>query len=818
MPRVRLNYAFKVYLFAAIIGFVSASVIAFSTYKTQKKNVVDQLRSELALMVKSIALNIDGDTHEEIFSFEGEIDGLEYFEAIQSHLIKFRDIYKMPHSDGHSPLYTLRKSISENPGEEFEFVVMTNVGEGGEYFTGAYLASEPHLQEALKGEFITTDLYQDAYGTWISSAAPIYSSDGEIVGLLQGDRDIGFVMAEIAELRNTIIMQWLVGFGMSMILTTFFVRYVVSPLIRLKNIMNAFRQGEKSSRIKVDRNDEMGDVYAMYNELADSIIKAFSTIEEHNRTLEAKVEARTLALKEKNRNIQSMLKNIQQGIFTIGADSTVQPEYSQFLETIFQTDKIEGRSIHELIFSNSNLGADVIDQVRNSLSCVVGTDALFYECNDHLLVRSMEITTPKDEVKMLEMDWVPILDEDDMVEKVMVVIRDVTELTSLQQVANEQERALEITGEILNIKEEKFIKFINNSIKFLDKNEEIIRTYQENQQEKNQELIAALFRNMHTIKGSARTYGLNHLCNIVHDTESEYDALRKDEDAKWDFDQLLGQLQLTRSCLDEYITINRDKLRRTDQILKDSTSHQIKVFSLLVEEALTSLQSVQAKDSETIEKTLHHVNGILNLSNTNSIVYILSNVITSIRSLAKLLEKEIPYLNIQDQGYFVKSEIAMLLEDVLMHIFSNTMDHGLETASERLAIGKSPIGTVHLDLRATSDDFMALYVKDDGRGLNLKKIKQLACSKGLLPDPDSVTPLQLGQLIFESGLSTSKNLTQISGRGVGMNSVKHAIEEKGGQLDLTLPESAAEDDTGVPFEIRILLPKSYFIKNTFYLS
>ena len=213
-----------------------------------------------------------------------------------------------------------------------------------------------------------------------------------------------------------------------------------------------------------------------------------------------------------------MLQNMQQGILTVVDAGVVHEEYSIYLESIFETQEIAGRKLMDLIFADTNLGADALSQVDAAVDACLGQDVINFAFNQHLLASEVEKRMPDGRVKTLDLSWSAITDESDTILRLMLCVRDVTELRKLAAEASEQRRNLEMIGEILAVSQEKFQHFIDSSTSFVHENERIIRQYSQ----ADSAAIAALFRNMHTIKGNARTYNLQHLTNVVHETEQTF--------------------------------------------------------------------------------------------------------------------------------------------------------------------------------------------------------------------------------------------------------------------------------------------------------
>ena len=141
------------------------------------------------------------------------------------------------------------------------------------------------------------------------------------------------------------------------------------------------------------------------------------------------------------------------------------------------------------------------------------------------------------------------------------------------------------------------------------------------------------------------------------------------------------------------------------------------------------------------------------------------------------------------------------------------MDHGIEAASDRIAKGKPPEGHIQLEL-LLSNDRLHFRLKDDGRGLAVELIRQKAIDKGMITADQNLSAEKIAQLIFEPGFSTAVQVTEVSGRGVGMDAVKSFIEREQGTLELRFlsPEIAGATDGYRPFETVITLPAKFAVQ------
>ncbi|MBU2551988.1 MAG: chemotaxis protein CheA [Proteobacteria bacterium] len=133
----------------------------------------------------------------------------------------------------------------------------------------------------------------------------------------------------------------------------------------------------------------------------------------------------------------------------------------------------------------------------------------------------------------------------------------------------------------------------------------------------------------------------------------------------------------------------------------------------------------------------------------------------------------------------IDKTVAELIADPLVHLVRNSVDHAIETPDERLAAGKPETGQITLEARHEGGEVW-ISIKDDGRGLNREKILARGIERGLVPgDGQGMSDAEVYDLIFQPGFSTAEQVTDVSGRGVGMDVVKKNVEKIKGHVDVT---------------------------------
>ena len=153
----------------------------------------------------------------------------------------------------------------------------------------------------------------------------------------------------------------------------------------------------------------------------------------------------------------------------------------------------------------------------------------------------------------------------------------------------------------------------------------------------------------------------------------------------------------------------------------------------------------------------------------------------------------------------IDKTVIETITDPLVHLLRNSLDHGLEPPDERLAAGKDETGTVRLTARHEEGEVW-VTIEDDGRGLNKDKILEKAISKGLVEgDGSDLTDRQINNLIFAPGFSTADQITDISGRGVGMDVVKKNLEKIKGKIDVvSTPGEGSKITLRIPLTLAII--------------
>ena len=510
-----------------------------------------------------------------------------------------------------------------------------------------------------------------------------------------------------------------------------------------------------------------------------------------NESLEQQVE-------EQTREIKSIMRNIHLGIIVIADEElSVTGTYSEASKEIFEVRDIGRTNALDLMFSRAKLSLEQKDQIESVIVSAIGEDVICFELNEHLL--PFEVEFQFEQTKILQFEWQAVADKDDLVEKVIVTIHDVTEIKSLESESKAREEELLYIGEILSTSPKKFSQFMEASVSMLGDNRRILKL----NSKLNSESLKLLFINLHTIKGAARLLCLDHLTPVIHESEQRI-ADMMNQIKPIDRAQCIRDHAVIDTMLGFYSTLNTEKLGRTSG---DSVVLTQRLIDRLYRSNQRIIDSISVEKRLEVKELNHELEGLIFVDGQE----LFEEVLLDAEMLARDLAKEYPKIDIEAEGVRFSLDGQKLIRKAFVHIIRNSMDHGIESAQERKEKGKSAAGTISIQLHPEESTLRMVY-RDDGAGLNLPAIRKLAIERGVIGKDKSLLDQELGELIFHSGFSTSASVSDISGRGVGMSAVREYFQNHDGNVELKI---LPDDKTGishenVKFELVMTIPQRFY--------
>lgn len=448
-------------------------------------------------------------------------------------------------------------------------------------------------------------------------------------------------------------------------------------------------------------------------------------------------------LEAQRRSTQLVLDSTGEGLLTCNYDGSLRDVVSANVEQWF--GPVRDRTVWQLL-----LPEEPTRQLQLQLDIEqIQEDFMPFEVTVSQMQRRIDVAP---EV-ILEMEPRKVTDSGN--EYLLFVLKDVTAQVAAAKLASENEELQELVGRIL--KDPKgFREFVNEQLNMLAGLAEL---------EPRSPLVA---RTLHTLKGNAGLFGMGRFAHRCHELEDMLEDGPPSDTAAWATD-LRHIWDGCLSQLDRFLPNNEG-----NEIVVERDEHQAMVEALKgfgVQESTVTVLRSWAWEPVRLR---------------------LERLADKAEALARRLGKRIE-VDIETGGARLPPGYIESFWPTLVHVVRNAMDHGFEPVEQRLEAGKSEVGRLCFEVQVGSE--IVVSISDDGQGIEWQRLRDKATSRGLVDVPTV-------DVLFVDGLSSREEVTELSGRGVGLADVKASCLRYGGKLDVV-----SRPGRGTRFSFRFPLPE-----------
>ena len=503
-------------------------------------------------------------------------------------------------------------------------------------------------------------------------------------------------------------------------------------------------QGDFAAEMPVHDDEQLGKVATAFNMMLGAINQTMARLDH--------------LVAERNAELKQIMNTVPVGLLTLSAEKRINPEYSRAAARFFGEDDLRGRDFLDCAGLTRRL-----DKQRK-------------QAEDYFDVVDMGILGPKELADLNPMAEIRVPARESKEErwlrstfqqlqaegaKLLVLLEDITEekrLAEEVQQSHTKANALTAIAEDPDL----FRDFLHESGTILDKAQELISAWRSNTEDLAP--IHELFRGIHTIKGAAGSFGLESVATLSGKLEDVLSQAREPGGNRTGLQTVVEEglaalkegFNSARSLAAEVLgesafggeTTVRIPLSALEQF------HEALMTGASPDPLLDQLRAWQCVPAQkALAKALKIVPGL-------------------IQRLGKPIEftlgrKEEP----------IPVRYAPALNTALIHLIRNAFDHGIESPEDREAAGKPDTGRVELSV-CTKDETLQVTLSDDGKGLDPKRIVAKAIEKNMLTpqEAEGISNDEAIQLILKPGFSTAESVTDVSGRGVGLDAVVAALE------------------------------------------
>ncbi len=229
------------------------------------------------------------------------------------------------------------------------------------------------------------------------------------------------------------------------------------------------------------------------------------------------------------------------------------------------------------------------------------------------------------------------------------------------------------------------------------------------------------------------------------------------------------------------IRVDLERVDRLIDLVGELVINQAMLAQRVGEMDLTRASNV-ALALESLEQLTREIQDSVMAIRAQPVKSVFQRMPRLVRETASMTGKQVKLIT-EGEGTEVDKTVIERLSDPITHMLRNAIDHGLETPAERIAAGKPAEGTVRLAALHRSGRIV-IEVGDDGKGINRQRVRELAVERGVISADQTLTDDEVDNLIFAPGFSTAKAVSDLSGRGVGLDVVKRSIQSLGGRISI----------------------------------
>jgi two-component system chemotaxis sensor kinase CheA len=516
-----------------------------------------------------------------------------------------------------------------------------------------------------------------------------------------------------------------------------------------KNWLLYVRDVTLEERLQNKYKGELEQKEVIINDLKESK----KIIEDYSLNLERKVKDRTQEMRELNQTMSALLDSLSQGFFLFDRRGICLSVYSKACEEI-----LEGKPVGKHFVDVLNLSGEDKNKVREWVKFLFDGVLPF---DESILFGPTNRNHSKG--RHIELEYHPIYDTELKLYSVVVVASDTTSLLEAhKEVEYEKNQAKLILNILRNRKQiHSFIEDFKKIIKKL--NTEVNKPPRFRDQ-------AEMFRGLHTLKGGSSSLGIIELSEHCHSAENIladiklYHPNSIEVAEKWE-------------TLDAYLSNVEDSFLRFLDDTAQLTGKSLSSEKLLEISYSRFIKVIHAKEPVVIAEDVRAI--LIEEFVMEPVVEMVKGYQDSIDKLTEDLGKKLLPLEIQNGHIKILPDYYKNLFSSLVHIFRNAIDHGIELPEKRWALGKPEAGKITIEFQQMENQ-LKITIKDDGGGINPHSIRAKLLKNG--KDVSQESDEQVIQHIFDAGFSTKQEVTNISGRGVGLDAVMQAAVAMGGNV------------------------------------
>lgn len=534
------------------------------------------------------------------------------------------------------------------------------------------------------------------------------------------------------------------------LLSILIVKSITKPLEVLTNNVKIISEGRYNIKFQDQTTFEFKLLVEAFKEMVDKIQSYQNKLIEYNKNLELKVQERTHDLKQANDFIKTMVDSLAQGLLVFDREGTCLDLHTKACEKLIGMDPT-GQPLAKLIKAEDesvfNIWVDNLFEEMIPFESLVELGQKSIPCNTDY---------KSSDFRHITLQFFPMRDDENLIKNVVMVASDETrEFKAFKEVEAQQNFAKLVS---------KVLKDKNSFVRFLKLFEESLANEKEIIQRQGVTSKDDFMRLLHSMKGSAAFYSMADVVKQLHGFEN--DLLQGDLPVEG----IISRIDDVLQTMHESIVVLKD-------FVNGNGKQTIEIEEGQLREYIEEIKQTNPKIA----------NQLTNKFFNKEVKEYVEKYVSLVSDLSLKLNKATRPVVIENGEFMVDRNHYQDFFDSCVHIFRNVVDHGIELPEVRVSNGKDEEGQIKVSfstLNAGTESCLVFCVQDDGAGIDASRIRQKMKELNYPEEVISKKDDQVIYHIFDANFSTSQEVTDLSGRGVGLFDIKKNVEKLGGSIEL----------------------------------
>ena len=635
---------------------------------------------------------------------------------------------------------------------------------------GPEVNQDIEMPQAAKEAFVhhapaVSHVFQREGEDWIHAFVPLTDEKSQITAVLGLETPVGSELHESAQKRLWVILICIsIAAAAAMAFGHLVSSSILTPIHELTQVANAIVAGDFSARVPIRGRNELSGFAITFNEMMDQIkgtkdevLKQANELFGHATELEATIQKRTTELADARETIQAMVDSLNEGFLVFDQTGICRDVSSTNCMTLLE-GRPNLRPVHEVL----RIPEAELPTFERWLRTLFSNKLPFA---DLAPLGPKRFKHSKN--KIIELKYYPLWENDRKLKSVVIVASDRTEELNNQKLAREKEKRANFV-----LKAAQMGQAMDNFFSSAERDMTNLRLEIADLRDSKTK-VSGLISIVHTIKGEAAIFALDDVTKVAHTLEDLMRSYEKNPSTEAETEMTRQLLHLQEVMLEHRMAFYEINIRSGGPDLAAIREQRAKLV-----EMIDRMKDLDMPKEFRI--------GLFKYGISQQIGWFFSIYSQFIQDMAIRLGKRVDDVEFVNADLPIYAEPYLELFRTMIHLIRNSLDHGLETPTERMAAAKPESG--HLTLKferypvSTNKWNVRIELSDDGRGINPKMIRErLSLRKGE-SYVDSLSDDEVLQQIFDPGFSTKQNISELSGRGVGLWTVKQECLNLGGDI------------------------------------